>query len=245
MSQLEDALNEIAEKYHFSENIEDKEVENLLQEYSYEMIKSFFPNSDSSVLELGYGDGIVSNLLNKDGYNFEVVEGSSFIINTLKKNNLYHGKMIHSLFENFNPNKTYDVVLASHVLEHVDDPVQLLNKIKNWVKPKTGKIIIIVPNAGSIHRLVGVKMGFLSTPFDLNERDKLVGHQRVYDIDSLRDDVQSSGLFVEKISGYFLKTMSNKMLLSHPKEYWRSLLEISSALDPKLLANLVLVASRL
>ena len=73
---------------------------------------------------------------------------------------------------------SFDFLCCNHVLEHVDNPVLLLEKMKTWINPK-GKIIIIVPNKESVHRQLAVTMGMQPELDTLGARDKLVGHQRL------------------------------------------------------------------
>ena len=104
-----------------------------------------------------------------------------------------------------------------HILEHVDRPVEILNLAKKWLEDD-GVILLGVPNALSFHRLAAVKMGLLKTPYELNERDFQVGHQRVYCSDTLLDDIQKTGLKVHKIGGIFFKPLSNNQIDSHWNE---------------------------
>lgn len=90
-----------------------------------------------------------------------------------------------------------------HILEHVDLPVVLLMKVKEWLMPG-GKILIGVLNGNYIHRLVAVKMGLLKQPCELNYRDQALGHRRVYTQDSLRTYLYSAELHLIQIGVYFL-----------------------------------------
>ena len=49
-----------------------------------------------------------------------------------------------------------------------------------------------VPNGHSIHRLVAVKMGLLKDPCELNQRDKSLGHRRIYTPETLRKDIEAA-----------------------------------------------------
>ena len=60
-TRIED-LNKIALDYHLNENISDMHIENMCQEYFIQwLLKKIKVNSN--VLELGYGDGIVTRAL--------------------------------------------------------------------------------------------------------------------------------------------------------------------------------------
>ena len=65
-----------------------------------------------------------------------------------------------SLIEDFNSDEKFDVVLLSFILEHVLNPVDVIKKAALSCKPG-GCLFIIAPNAESLHRRVGQKMGVL------------------------------------------------------------------------------------
>jgi len=59
----------------------------------------------------------------------------------------------------------YDVITLSHVLEHVADPVDLLRKCKQRLRPDTGRIVITTPNTISLgHRWFGRHWRGLEVP---------------------------------------------------------------------------------
>jgi hypothetical protein len=124
-----------------------------------------------------------------------------------------HEKLIkvHSLFERFEPGGSYDSIVMSHVLEHIEHPVTLLSRIRSWMH-KDSVFILAVPNAKSFHRLAAVKMGMLETEYQLNERDRALGHFRVYDMQSLKNDAVSAGFRVVNSGGMFLKFFSNDQI---------------------------------
>ena len=76
-------------------------------------------------------------------------------------------------------NIKFNTILALHILEHLEDPINFLKTMKSLLADK-GKIIIVVPNAESLHRHLGVKMGIIETIYDLGEEDIRVGHKRIY-----------------------------------------------------------------
>jgi 2-polyprenyl-3-methyl-5-hydroxy-6-metoxy-1,4-benzoquinol methylase len=160
-------------------------------------------------LELGPAEGEMTQFLVNDFETLTVVEGSESLLEQIPKfQNLVK---VHSLFEEFKPDKMFNTIIIEHVLEHVDLPIVLLMKVKEWLMPG-GKILIGVPNGNSIHRLVAVKMGLLKQPCELNSRDHALGHRRVYTHDSLRADLFSAGLVVIQMGGIFFKPLSNQQI---------------------------------
>jgi SAM-dependent methyltransferase len=232
-------LDRIAADYHTNESIPDIHIENLCQEYFIEWLLQQIAVG-SRVLELGYGDGIVTAALVKSGCELTVLEGSATLVDRARQ---AHPTVncVHSLFEDFRADRAYDVILASHVLEHVDDPQAILRLISSWLV-ETGKIIIVVPNRNSLHRQLAVLMGLQPELDTLSKRDLLVGHQRVYSLEGLEEDVRRAGLRPIKSVGFFLKVLPNAMMLDYSRELLWAMNIISSSLPKHLLANIAVVA---
>lgn len=163
-----------------------------------------------SVLELGPAEGVMTELMVKKYHDYTCVEGSSVFANELEKK--YPGiKVVCSYFEEFRPNRKYDNIILGHVLEHVDDPVNLLKMCKTWLSER-GRIMSAVPNSNSIHRQAAVKMRLLKAKDELNETDRKVGHKRVYNTARLCDDFEKAGITIVDNGGYWIKPLSNAQI---------------------------------
>lgn len=183
---------------------EQLDFDKRLIRFRYETLKPFLVGARG--LELGPAEGEMSQFLINDFESLTVVDGASELLAKIPD----HGNLIkvNSLFEEYMPDEPFDSIIMEHILEHVDKPVILLERVRNWLAPG-GKLFIGVPNGNSIHRLVAVKMGLLEHPCQLNDRDYTLGHRRVYTPSTLREDIQKSGLFVENIGGVYFKPLSN------------------------------------
>lgn len=175
--------------------------------YSFEILKRYLKGN---VLEMGPAEGIMTEQLVNVLDTFSIVEGSQLFVNDLK---LKYPKLdiTCSLFENYKPSKTFDVIVLGHVLEHVDNPVEILKKAKKWLNPN-GIIFAAVPNAHSIHRQAAVLMGILDKENSMSELDYHHGHRRVYNFEDFKQDFIQAGLSIKKCGGYWLKPVSNKQI---------------------------------
>ena len=178
--------------------------------FRYKTLKKFLVGPEG--LELGPAEGQMTQFLIDDFVRLTLVEGASQLLeyipdypNILK---------INSLFEDFEPDQTYNTIIMEHILEHVDNPVELMNRAKKWLAPE-GRLLIGVPNGNSIHRLVAVKMGLLSHQCELNPRDLAQGHRRVYNRETFVTDILSAGLSVVELGGVFFKPLSNQQIQDH------------------------------
>jgi 2-polyprenyl-3-methyl-5-hydroxy-6-metoxy-1,4-benzoquinol methylase len=163
------------------------------------------------ILELGSATGELSSLLSPSSDSYSVVEGSQRNINAARAR-VPAATFVHSLWEDFEPERSFTDIVACNALEHVGNPVQLLRRAGGWLEPG-GRLHAVVPNGLSLHRLVGVEMGMLNEPLDLSDGDREQGHVRNYTNESLRADLVAGGFEVAHAQGIFLKVVSNRQML--------------------------------
>lgn len=168
------------------------------------------------LLELGMADGKMTRWFLGACPRVVCVEGASSFIEQAERRfagELRAGRLeiVASLFEDYRPGRRFAAVVASHILEHLDDPVAMLRRFGRLVAPE-GALLVIVPNALSLHRLVAVKMGLLASPDELNERDRMLGHLRCYTPDLLREHVEAAGLALVELRGILLKPITNHQI---------------------------------
>jgi 2-polyprenyl-3-methyl-5-hydroxy-6-metoxy-1,4-benzoquinol methylase len=235
-------LEAIAENYHLNNNVPDMFIENICQEFEFEWIRTEIQEFDK-ILDLGYGDGLFLKFL-KNHKDLTIIEGSKKLCDkALEQSRLLNSsaEVICTYFEEYEPDKKYDVIIASHVLEHVEDPEILLRKAKNWLTPE-GKLIVVVPNAESFHRKLGVILKLQKELDDLSPRDHEVGHLRVFTLKMLNDLMSHCGFKVSKERGFFLKVLSNAQMLGLEPRVIEGLCELSKDLLPSYGANIGIVA---
>jgi len=164
-----------------------------------------------SILEMGPAEGVMTELLAATGKKLTLIEGSSLFCVDLRRR-FPQANTTHCLFEEFEPNELFDNVILGHVLEHVEDPVDILSRAKRWLKPGVGRIFGAVPNARSLHRQAAVIMGILREENALNEMDIHHGHRRVFNPESFRNAFSQAGLKIEIFGGYWMKPVSNAQI---------------------------------
>ncbi len=234
-------LDRIATDYHTGAKAPDMHIEDLCQEYCGRWILDALGAADR-VLEMGFGEGNITRSLIASGRHVTTIEGARVLYDKLVAEFGSSITAAHSLFEDYRPDRPFDAVVASHVLEHVDDPVALLKHMRGWIAPG-GRLIVVVPNKESLHRRLAVIMGLQPALDTLGARDKLVGHQRVYSLATLEHDLRSGGFEVVESTGFFLKPVANSMMLGYSAELLAAMNEISPQLPKELLANIGVVAT--
>lgn len=95
------------------------------------------------VLDIGAGIGYNAPFFLTRGFKYEAIECDRWAGKYIW--GAYMSPVHAVRFEDFNVTAQYDVVIASHVLEHLTNPNTALDKIHSLVKPG-GRAIVIVPN---------------------------------------------------------------------------------------------------
>ena len=145
-----------------------------------------------------------------------VLEGDENIINKYKiehpKSNIQIKK---TYFEEWDEKeyKEFDIIIAGFILEHVENPREILKKYKQKLS-KNGKIFITVPNAEALNRRIGFEAGILANLQELSENDKRQGHRRYYTVNEIKEECQSVGLKIQRVEGIYMKPLTTKQLLS-------------------------------
>jgi 2-polyprenyl-3-methyl-5-hydroxy-6-metoxy-1,4-benzoquinol methylase len=190
--------------WYFKEQLD---FDKQLIRFKYQTLKPYIQGIEG--LELGSGDGQMTQFLVQDFLRLTVVDASQDLLESIP--NTPNLTKIHTLFEEFKPQKKFNTIVMSHILEHVAKPVPLLERVKYWLACE-GKILTVVPNGHSIHRLAAVKMGLLKEPCELNSRDYALGHRRVYTQTTFRKDIEEAGLRIVEMGGVFFKPLSNQQI---------------------------------
>jgi len=173
--------------------------------YSFKVFERYFRGE--SILEMGPAEGLMTELLAKTGKALTVVEGSRVFCDSLSER-FPEASVVHSLFEDFAPDRRFDNIVLGHVLEHVENPIDIVRRAATWLTTH-GRIVAAVPNSRSLHRQAAVIMGLLPAEDALNELDLHHGHRRVFNPESFRQCFVAAGLEVEVFGGYWLKPVSN------------------------------------
>jgi 2-polyprenyl-3-methyl-5-hydroxy-6-metoxy-1,4-benzoquinol methylase len=176
-------------------------------------ILNFISNKES-LLELGLGHGITTNFFSNHFKKHIVLDASKAVIDNFKKE--YpdcKAQIIETYFEQFQTSEKYHVIMMGFILEHVDNPIQIMSYYKQFLSP-IGKMFITVPNAEVLNRRLGYLAGMLPDIMELSENDILVGHKRYFTVKSLREDIKAAGYEIELIEGIYLKPFTTPQMIS-------------------------------
>jgi len=227
-----------------------KDFDRYLLDFKFAMLREWKKDL-GDCLELGCATGLMTEMLLPFCRKLDIVDASKEYIELVRRKlkgayperapdiNFYN-----CFFEEYKPQKRYDVIILAGVLPAIDNPEQFLRHISGWFK-EGGFVFITSHNAYSLHRRLGKIMGLIKDEHELSERDKkLFNHKKVYDLESLTGDVRKAGLRILKSGGVFLKPFPNAKMMEFDEKYINAFFEISKQVDPNLLAELYIFAGK-
>jgi len=164
-----------------------------------------------SLLDMPCGDGTLTAIMAPKFKRGVGLDASSKHL-ALAKKNLPEAEFYEALIEEFETDERFDTITMVNVLEHVTDPIKVLQKAASFLSEQ-GVLLVHVPNAMAINRRLAVKMGTLTeceelSPFDI----QIVGHRRSYSMTTLCEEVEKAGLRVEDKGGVFYKMLSTPQI---------------------------------
>ncbi len=203
-----EVLDEIATSYY----TEEYGFEAKLQKYKILEVGKFCRGE--SMLDVGCGVGQMTKALAERFKKVVGIDGSLVKIEKgNKENKLPNIEYVSTLYEDFESEQKFDFIVSTNVLEHVDDSVSFLKRLKFWLSPG-GIVVVTVPNALGLHKRIGQSMGLIDDYYKLTEADHKKGHKRIYDMDLLKADFMKAGLGVDYVGGILLKPLAHSQMES-------------------------------
>ncbi len=202
MKTLNEQSQAYAEKHFFT-------CENDWMHKAYDPILERYVK-DRSVLELGIGYQLNIISLCQFARQIEVIEASSAVIADFRRNHpdlANRINIVEGYFETYQSNQLFDVVAMEFILEHVDDPLLVLKRFRQFLAPD-GILLAAVPNAECLHRRIGHEMGLLPDMQKLSQADLNYGHQRYFTFASFTQMIEEAGYRVVEAKGLQLKPIT-------------------------------------
>jgi 2-polyprenyl-3-methyl-5-hydroxy-6-metoxy-1,4-benzoquinol methylase len=182
------------------------EFDSLVRTYMMRSFQPFFRGG--AALELGCHEGKSTLLLSKHFEDITVIEASSDAITVAKAQVPHSVKFINSAFEDVALNKKYDSIFLINTLEHLDEPLTILARIRGWLADN-GRFYVLVPNADAPSRQIAVQMGLFATNNSVSDGEWEHGHRRTYSFDTLEAELRGAGFTVQQRGGLMFKALAN------------------------------------
>ncbi len=194
---------------------------NSLYDFDNQIILTWYPPrivescvGAQSLLELGLGHGYATSILSQHFPRHVVLDGSAAVIENFRSTYPNStAEIVETYFEAFDTDERFDVIVMGFVLEHVDDPVQIMSLYRRFLRPG-GRMFVAVPNAEVLNRRLGHLAGLLPDMTALSSNDNLLGHRRYYSVQTLAADINAAGCRVKKLEGIYLKPLTTAQLVA-------------------------------
>lgn len=189
-------MSKIELKYYNQEEVWDKYHDNISEINRGKEIVDLIPKNVTSVIDIGCGNGIVTNMINKS-----FVVGLDFAKIPLVQVN--KNKILAAIDLLPVKSKKFDLILLCEVLEHLDDGAynKTIREIKRLSSPY---LIISVPFEENVD-LSRCKCDSCGNYFNINH------HYRTFDIDTVKGEFPE--YVVEKIKYTSCRISSNEKLI--------------------------------
>ena len=151
------------------------------------LVSSLIHKSEFSVLDVGCGDGFFLDRI-KEAFPSANTFGIEPDATAARIVGMSHG-IFNGFIEDFKTDKKYDLIISSHVIEHLADPVNFLRNVSKFLNVG-GKIIIDTPNLSCLQsRIFSKHWGGIHAP----------RHWTLFDQKSLLLSADRAGLKVKLV----------------------------------------------
>lgn len=154
-----------------------------------------------ALLDVGCGEGFTLGWFEERGWSVEGLDHSTAGVGHINPHLSHHvesGDVFQMLKTRTEAHVQYDLVWLNNVLEHVADPVELLERIREIV-PRSGLLVVTVPNDGSRYQEKLLEDGDIPHRFWIAIPD----HLAYFDYGSLMSTVAATGWHTEDVIADF------------------------------------------
>lgn len=183
------------------------DFDGVVRGYMMRTLEPFFPK-DGKALEIGCFEGDSTRLFAQHFNDLSVLEASGELIRTARERVPPNVAFVHDTIESATFAPEFDAIFLVHTLEHLDEPVEAMARIRSWLSP-TGRFFVVVPNAQAASRQIAVRMGLIETNNAVTEGERIHGHRCTFSLDTLEHAARSAGLRVHVRGGVMFKPFAN------------------------------------
>ena len=155
-------------------------------------------NEPQNVLDLGCGEGVVARALSEKGCQVSCVDQRD-----IPKVQRFAKHFEQQDLNTFKPSKSlradaFDTILLLDIIEHLNNPEQFLDHLRDCYGSQTPRVIITTGNIGFII----LRLAHLVGQFNYGPRGILdIGHKRLFNFKNLISLLEESGYVVSRCEG--------------------------------------------
>lgn len=194
------------EAQQFGDRKYNYDFDSIVRAYMMRAFDPFLPQGRA--LELGCYMGDSTEWLVQRYGDLTVIEAASELVDRARERFGDNVRFFCSTFEESDLTEEFDAVFLINTLEHLDDPVGVLRKIRTWLSPK-GRLFLLVPNAQAPSRQIAVKMGLITHNAAVTDAEWKNGHRNTFSFDTLERTAREAGLSAMHRGGLIFKALAN------------------------------------
>ena len=174
-------------------------------------------SSSTRILEIGFGLRPIYKPLEAFGAYTGIEPGlEPFEIVLAEAANDERVQVKHGFFNQWAPelrNSEYDAIISIGVLQDIPDPKEFLQELATLMGPET-LVYINVPNANSLHRIIGLHSGHLASMEDMSGRQTALEAKNLFTEDSLIKIITSSidNVAIRNSGSFFVKPFTHAQM---------------------------------
>jgi 2-polyprenyl-3-methyl-5-hydroxy-6-metoxy-1,4-benzoquinol methylase len=190
----------------FGERKYNYDFDALVRGYMMRAFDPFLPKGRA--LELGCYLGDSTAWLTGLYDDLTVIEAAPTLVEAARARFGDRVRFLCSTFEAADLAEQFDAIFLINTLEHLDDPVAVLRRIREWLSP-TGRLFLLVPNAQAPSRQIAVKMGLITHNGAVTDAERKNGHRNTFSFDTLERAARDGGLRAAHRGGLVFKALAN------------------------------------
>ena len=190
----------------FSGRRYDYEFDRTVRDYMLRAFRPYLPTGRA--LELGCHRGESTEQWAALYQDLTVIEASQACVTEARARLGSRVRFICGNFERTTLDGKFEAIFLINTLEHIDDPVSLLTRIRQWLSPQ-GRLFVLVPNAHAASRQIAVHMGLVTNNAAVTEAERANGHRASFSFDTLGETVRAGGLRSIHRGGLIFKALAN------------------------------------
>lgn len=183
------------------------DFDTVIRRYLLQRLEPHFVR-DGQVLELGCYKGDMTEQILAYFPRITAVEAASDLVEAVRERFPDRVEVICTTFETASLERRYENIFLVHTLEHLDDPISVLARIRQWLSVR-GRLFVAVPNANALSRQIAVKMGLIAYNAAVTPAEAQHGHRCTYSMDVLLSQLSSARYHVHDYGGVLVKPLAN------------------------------------
>jgi len=183
------------------------DFDTIIRRYLLQTLERHFMRK-GSVLELGCYKGDMTAQILEYFPAVTAIEAASELAEIVSKRFPGRVNVVTATFEDAQLGQRFDNIFLVHTLEHLDDRVQVLGKIRQWLTP-AGRLFVAVPNANALSRQIAVRMGLIEYNAAVTPGEAQHGHRCTYSMDVLLSELRRARYRLEDYGGVLVKPLAN------------------------------------